>query len=161
VSEIYKLGPKKIQLEQAQSREASTDAKAEWKVESRPGGVLIATHLKTGKRKRFWTFEKQGHLSLQSEGRLFYGKLEAKVRGGSAQAGSDADLVAQFPGKVRKVLVKVGQKVQEGDSLLLVEAMKMEFTIRAPYSGEITKMNVQDGQQLSPGVRFLDLKAAT
>ena len=78
----------------------------------------------------------------------------------SAGGGSDADLVAQFPGKVRKILVKADQAVAEGDPLVLVEAMKMEFAVKAPFAGKVTKLLVKEGQQLSPGDRLLDMEAS-
>ena len=55
----------------------------------------------------------------------------AEQRGG-AGGEEHADLVAQFPGKVRKVLVAEGAQVAEGEPLVLVEAMKMEFAVKAP-----------------------------
>ena len=42
--------------------------------------------------------------------------------------------------------------------MLLLEAMKMEFSVKAPFKGTIERILVKEGQQLSPGDRFLDLK---
>jgi biotin carboxyl carrier protein len=67
-------------------------------------------------------------------------------------------LVAQFPGKVRKIMVQPGQEVQEGDALVMVEAMKMEFGVKAPRAGKIKTILVREGQQLSPGDRFVELE---
>jgi biotin carboxyl carrier protein len=36
--------------------------------------------------------------------------------------------------------------------------MKMEFSVKAPYAGVVDRIHVKEGQQLSPGDRFLDLK---
>jgi len=73
-------------------------------------------------------------------------------------AGGDSDLVAQFPGKVRKVLVTAGAQVEEGQPLVQVEAMKMEFTIKAPARGKVLAVRVSPGQALSPGDRFVDFE---
>lgn len=133
----------------------------EWKLERRPGGWVIAeSH--DGRRVRLSLVEARGVLSASIGGRLHRGEIVQPARGGAgaqSSAGGDADLVAQFPGKVRKLLVAQGEQVEEGQPLLLVEAMKMEFAIKAPFAGTVEKLLVKEGEQLSPGARFLDLKA--
>jgi biotin carboxyl carrier protein len=59
----------------------------------------------------------------------------------------------EFPitGKVTSVNVKAGDMVKEGDTLCLIEAMKMENPILAPVSGKITKMDVSVGQVVEVG----------
>lgn len=138
-------------------------AEGSWKFEQRPGGWMIAT--RDGVRVRFLAHERQGKLSASildpsSGGRTLHGEIQAQARGGSAQGGSDADLISQFPGKIRKILVKAGDDVKEGDSLLLMEAMKMEFAIRAPFAGRVKAIRVQEGQQIGPGDRFVDMEEA-
>ncbi len=91
-------------------------------------------------------------------GTNYHGPIEKKSRGGASAAGSDADLVAQFPGKVRRILITEGTTVVEGEPLVLIEAMKMEFSVKAPFAGKVSKIRVSEGQQLSPGDRFLDLE---
>ena len=132
-----------------------------WTFESRPGGWVVASRARANgsvERKRLMVFESRGKLSFSIDGVLYYGSVDAKSRAGSAVAGSDADLVAQFPGKVRKILVHEGAAVEEGTPLVLLEAMKMEFSVKAPFAGRVEKIFVKEGQQLSPGDRFLDLK---
>ncbi len=134
-----------------------------WTFETRPGGWIVATRARadgTVERKRVFLFEAKGKLSFSVDGRLYHGALEAKSRAGGTSGGSEADLVAQFPGKVRKVLVAEGAEVEEGVPMLLLEAMKMEFSVKAPFAGKIEKILVKEGQQLAPGDRFLDLKPA-
>ena len=154
MSEFYKVSGKKIKLDNP-----AKDLKAnDWKLEWRPGGFVVAIHLQTGERKRFFAHESKGNLSLSIGGKLFYGKLESVSRTGVKGAASDADLKAQFPGKVRKLLVQSQQNVKEGEPLLLIEAMKMEFSIKAPYDGVVKQVHVKEGQQLNPGDKFLDLE---
>jgi 3-methylcrotonyl-CoA carboxylase alpha subunit len=130
-----------------------------WKFSTRPGGWVIA-ELPTGERRRFMICESRANFSTSLGGYLFFGQWIKPQRELSGQKSAD-DLTAQFPGKVRKLLVQAGAMVQEGDSLLLVEAMKMEFAVKAPYSGLIKEVLVQEGQQVSPGVAFVDLEAKT
>jgi 3-methylcrotonyl-CoA carboxylase alpha subunit len=150
MSEQFKIGPARVPLQGATS---------EWKFEHRPGGWVVATRLKDGKRFRFQSLEAAGALSLAAGGRLYHGTIEQPKRGGSGGGASDADLIAQFPGKVRKVLVAEGAAVKQGEPLVLVEAMKMEFAIQAPADGIVKKLLVKEGQQLAPGDRFLDFHA--
>jgi oxaloacetate decarboxylase alpha subunit len=58
---------------------------------------------------------------------------------------------APLAGNVVKILVKPGQVVKEGDSLLILEAMKMETSISAPRSGTIADIKVQSGDACSVG----------
>lgn len=63
---------------------------------------------------------------------------------GAASAGADT-LAAPMPGTVTIVKVAVGDKVTAGQSLLVVEAMKMEHVISAPHSGTVTELDVSPG----------------
>ncbi len=134
-----------------------------WSFEARPGGWVIALS-DTGERKRFMLSEIKRKMSVSLRGFLWSGEsLEQSdaISSGSGTgsiSSSDADLVAQFPGKVRKILIAQGATVQEGDPLVLIEAMKMEFVVRAPFSGIVSEVWVVEGQQVLSGDRFVDLK---
>ncbi len=67
-------------------------------------------------------------------------------------------LVAPMPGKVVDVLVQPGAKVQAGDLLLLLEAMKMEHRITAPAGGVITDVRVRPGEQVANGALLVVLE---
>lgn len=151
--EQLKLSAKKVALPEAQ---------AGWKLSARPGGWWIAERVLADgslERRRVMANEVRGRLGMQLGGKAYFGEVIAVSRGG-AGAGSDADLVAQFPGKVRKVLVEAGASVRAGEPLVLVEAMKMEFSIKAPADGIVKAVRVTEGQQLSPGDRFVDFEAS-
>ena len=64
---------------------------------------------------------------------------------------------APLAGNVVKVLVKAGQVVQEGDSLLIIEAMKMETSISAPRSGTVADIKVQSGDACAVGDSLVTL----
>ena len=65
---------------------------------------------------------------------------------------------APIPGLVVKTLVSSGQSVAEGDTLLLLEAMKMENEIRAPRDGTIHEVRVEPGMQVAMGQVLLSLR---
>ncbi|MEU1124428.1 biotin/lipoyl-containing protein, partial [Streptomyces sp. NPDC005899] len=64
--------------------------------------------------------------------------------GGAARSGADT-LAAPMPGTVTVVKVAVGDEVAAGQSLLVVEAMKMEHVISAPHAGTVTELDVTAG----------------
>ncbi|XP_063023295.1 methylcrotonoyl-CoA carboxylase subunit alpha, mitochondrial [Melospiza melodia melodia] len=85
-------------------------------------------------------------------------KYLSAVSSGAEQGGA----VAPMTGTVEKVFVKAGDKVQIGDPLMVMIAMKMEHTIRAPKAGVIKKVNFQEGAQANrhaPLVEFVDEEA--
>lgn len=60
-------------------------------------------------------------------------------------------LEAPMPGKVIAVQATVGQEVAAGDTLLIVEAMKMEHGIKAPYDGTVSAIHFGVGDAVEPG----------
>ncbi|BCL20655.1 acetyl/propionyl/methylcrotonyl-CoA carboxylase subunit alpha [Streptomyces tuirus] len=66
----------------------------------------------------------------------------------AAHAGADS-LTAPMPGTVTVVKVAVGDEVSAGQSLLVVEAMKMEHVIAAPHAGKVTELDVAPGSTVA------------
>lgn len=131
-----------------------------WKLSVRPGGWIVAES-PSGERRRIFLIEQKGKLSASVGGRLLHGEVKTRERGAGSGPSPETDLSAQFPGKVRKVLVADGAKVAAGDPLLLIEAMKMEFAVHAPGPGRVKRVLVKEGQQLSPGDRFVDFEESS
>ena len=59
------------------------------------------------------------------------------------------NILSPMPGKVTKVLVKEKDKVQEGESLLILDAMKMENIIKSDFNGTIKKISIKENQSVS------------
>ena len=77
---------------------------------------------------------------------------EAPAKSGVAHESADSTVVkAQMPGKIMKINVEVGDHVNEGDVLLIAEAMKMEVEIKAPVSGTVSSIGVNVGDQAAGG----------
>jgi biotin carboxyl carrier protein len=76
-----------------------------------------------------------------------------KLLVGSAglHAAGKQEIRAQMPGKIVKVLVAVGQSVDAGQALLVIEAMKMENEIRSPIDGVVTAVAVTEGGSVETG----------
>ncbi|MGI9274079.1 MAG: sodium-extruding oxaloacetate decarboxylase subunit alpha [Endozoicomonas sp.] len=73
----------------------------------------------------------------------------------AAPADEGEPLPAPLAGNIWKVNVASGQSVEEGDVLLVLEAMKMETEVRAPRAGRITSVDVKDGDSVAVGDTLL------
>ena len=69
----------------------------------------------------------------------------------STSAANAASVHAQMPGKVIRILKQAGDRVQEGEVILILEAMKMEVQITAPVAGTLVEMPLNIGDQVSNG----------
>ncbi|MEJ2155919.1 MAG: biotin/lipoyl-binding protein [Desulfobacteraceae bacterium] len=67
------------------------------------------------------------------------------------KAASQIEILAQLPGNVYEVLCAVGDKVKEGDTVAILEAMKMETPVMAPDSGTIASLVVEKGMTVKAG----------
>jgi acetyl/propionyl-CoA carboxylase alpha subunit len=76
---------------------------------------------------------------------------EEQAAAGASGVKKDLRVRAQMPGKILRVSVKVGDRVEKGQSLLVMEAMKMENEIRATQSGKVTAVKVAEGQAVETG----------
>jgi acetyl/propionyl-CoA carboxylase alpha subunit len=68
--------------------------------------------------------------------------------GGESAADGSA---APMPGKILRVLVSVGDAVETGSTLVIMEAMKMEHAIKAPHAGHVAEVRVAPGDQVEGG----------
>ena len=82
----------------------------------------------------------------------------AQAASGQGSGGS-ATLKAPMPGKVVEALVAKGDKVSEGQGILVIEAMKMEHAITAPASGNVEAVHFAEGDQVDEGLELLVLSA--
>ena len=86
--------------------------------------------------------------------------VPARVTHGSARPSRDteqASLSAPMPATVSLVNVVAGQEVQAGDTLLVLEAMKMELPITAPRAGRIASVACKPGELVAPGTPLLEM----
>ena len=77
---------------------------------------------------------------------------------GSGPAASDAVLTAPMPGTVTAVRAAPGQAVERDDPLVVLEAMKMELTIRAPRDGVVESTCCRPGDLVRPGAPLVRLR---
>ena len=81
------------------------------------------------------------------------GNAAAPVAGAAPKAAAPAPKAAPaaVPGKVVKIVASVGQSVKAGDSVVIVESMKMEIPVVAPQDGTIASIDVAEGAAVENG----------
>lgn len=107
--------------------------------------------------------------ALKHQGKLWFhwrGQSHAvDLSGGRRRAGGESGkahpgvIAAPMPGKVTRVAVRKGEPVTKGQPLVVMEAMKMEYTLEADRDGKVSEVNVQPGAQVGLGevlVRVVD-----
>ncbi len=111
-----------------------------------PAGDSIALEA-NGQRRRYWVTSGGEHHSVQSleDAADFCVRPRFPVATAERPRGA---LTAPMPGKVVQLRVAAGDKVSQGQVLVVLEAMKMEHTVRATEDGEVARVDVVAGQQV-------------
>lgn len=86
------------------------------------------------------------HIHLIDERRVRLGGLQTGI-----QLQGRQNVAVPMPGKVIAVLVSEGDRVEKGQGLVIVEAMKMENEVRSPISGEVKEVRAKAGETLEAG----------
>lgn len=110
-----------------------------------------------GTRHRVRSARRGDRAYVWCDGRVFEFALSA----GGARARPAADhggLLAPMPGRVRKMLVSAGDRVERGQVLLILEAMKMEHSIRAPREGVVRALAYGEGDLVEAGAVLAELE---
>jgi biotin carboxyl carrier protein len=77
-----------------------------------------------------------------------------------SQTATPEKILSLMPGKITKVFVKEGEPVVPGQALVVMEAMKMEYTLKSDISGIVEKVNAILNEQVSLGQLLILLKKA-
>lgn len=121
-------------------------------------------HVKTIAGKNYYSFDgikwkKLAALGvnevLSSNAEMF--KVYRGFRPAGLNKGGAGSLITQMPGKVVKLLKKEGDTVATGETVLILEAMKMENEIKAGVSGTVKAVNVKEGQALEAGFLMIEI----
>ena len=110
--------------------------------------------------------DREGTCVVHVEGEVYEILVEPQTRwiirthGGLAGAGRGQTLIAPLPGKIAHIAVQPGDTVRAGDTLVVIEAMKMENEFKASADGTVTEVRVQPGQAVNPGDVLVVVRAA-
>jgi pyruvate carboxylase subunit B len=78
--------------------------------------------------------------------------------GQKPRASHKGHVTAAMPGTVVAVLVELGQKVNAGDAVLVIEAMKMENEVQAPVAGTIVGIFAAKGEAVTPDMALIEIE---
>jgi biotin carboxyl carrier protein len=126
---------------------------AAYEVRTEPDGSLIVDG---PARTAAWVATADGVRWVFVDGRV-YELAEPQQRGRGRRGGHAGALSAPMPATVRRVLVEPGTSVKAGDTLLILEAMKMELPVRAAASGRVRAIKCREGELVQPGVDLVEI----
>lgn len=101
-----------------------------------------------GHQRRLTFHRTPDGVSFFDEGERFSIRFGADLGGAHAEQGDQNRILAPLPGMVSAVHVAPGSAVEKGRALIVVEAMKMEHTLRAPRDGHVAEVRVATGAQV-------------
>jgi 3-methylcrotonyl-CoA carboxylase alpha subunit len=122
-------------------------------------GGIAARLDKTRRQARY--FLDGSHLHLWSGSEHFDILLDDPRSKGFSATAAQGGLTTPLPGVVVAVSTKVGESVQAGDVLMVLEAMKMEHSIRAPHDGVVKLIHFKHGDRVPEGSQLLELAPAS
>ncbi len=114
-------------------------------------GQTISVYAQKIKRQLWFHYDGQVHIY----------EPEQKKTQGAAHGEKAEALVAPMPGKITKLSVREGELVEKGQTLVVMEAMKMEYRLEAPRMTRVKSVLCKEGEQVGLGVtlvRFQDEK---
>jgi acetyl-CoA/propionyl-CoA carboxylase biotin carboxyl carrier protein len=157
----YRISPHGVELELERSATELTlriDDRAvvieTYHVDERYVTVVI-----DGQTHRYLYAREAGHIHVASEGQsLCLMPADEEADDATDSAGFTANVVAPMPGKVLDVIAKVGDRLEAGAPLLLLEAMKMEQTIRTATPAIVAEIHVDNDAMVGPGQTLVTLE---
>lgn len=153
----------KLQLEFKDGRYKISLDDEEYAVDSTPISDNCLSLLVNGKAFTVYFAEANGKKYFSIGGEQFCieeTKSEASAASGAGATAVDEAPVAAspMPGKVVKILVREGDQVEQGQGLVIVEAMKMENEIKSPVKGKVEKVNFKSGDLVDAAQPIIELE---
>ncbi|CAM9105931.1 unnamed protein product [Discosporangium mesarthrocarpum] len=128
------------------------------------GDVIVYDGKREGEEVVLWCT--QGPVEGDEEDRFRYHlkaiRPSARGRGGhrSSSGSINPKVISPMPGRVIRILASVGDKVDKGQDLLIMEAMKMEHPVLAPFKGQIKSFHFAEGSLVDDGACLVTLESA-
>ena len=106
----------------------------------------------------FWAWVGSS-LELWVDGNTFiFERVERRRQANRESSGGGSDILALMPGTVEQILVQPGDSVERGQTVIIMESMKMELTVVAHRNGVVKQIPVKGGDQVDKGMRLLELE---
>ena len=126
------------------------------------GGVMKRIPIQLEDKKTWAFIEKVGAAYwMHWQGQTFVFEDERKRKSKSQGATDDpTKIVAPMPGKILKLNVAAGDNVVAGQTLVVMEAMKMEYSLKAKVDSKVKSVNAEVSQQVKANDTLVDLEPA-
>ena len=96
---------------------------------------------------------------LEIGGAIYSTRLTSKFKNRKTwELPDQRKVISVIPGTIQKVMVSEGDEVAVGDSMMILEAMKMRNEIKAPQNGVIKRVNVEEGEHVSKAYLLLEFQ---
>ena len=128
---------------------------AEFRVELRDGSVLVDGAAVVPPRHA-WCVAAGDTRWVFIAGEVF--AFEIQRPGRRPSAAHHGSLAAPMPATVLRINVTAGAAVRRGDTLLVLEAMKMELPVRAPADGAVKAVTCREGELVQPGTALVEME---
>ena len=92
------------------------------------------------------------------DGRTAYVGRDASTTRGRAKGRGESSVMAPMPATVVAINAQPGQAVADGETVIVLEAMKMELPIKAPRAGVVKAVHCAKGELAQPGVNLLEIE---
>lgn len=122
-------------------------------------GPVITFEDEAGHRQRARVIRDGDAVHVMIDGRNQRFAVEPRFPDRSAESAADGAF-APMPGQIVKVLVSEGEQVTTGQTLVIMEAMKMEHSIGAPHDGVVAELHAKEGGQVSEGEVLVVVRSA-
>ena len=120
------------------------------------GERVIVDGVETPLPRRAWAVAGGDVRWVFVDGAVF--ELEVQHRGARRRSSQQGSIAAPMPATVVRVLAVPGQAVKRGDTLIVLEAMKMELPVRAAADGTVKSVSCREGQLVQPGVPLVEME---
>lgn len=94
------------------------------------------------------------------DGQVFRMAKVEQMRDPKAFTKMSGDILSPISGKIVAVRVAEGDAVEANQVLVIIEAMKMEYQVKSPFKGTVTKVHHKEKEQVDIGARLVDIKEA-
>ena len=157
-------GTYRIEVDFRDGKYLVTIGDRQYEIDSQPISENCLSLLVNEKAYTVFIVEEEGKKYISIQGEQFCVE-EAKAETGARSIAESATLkgtptiAAPMPGKIVKILVGEGDKVEKGQGLVIVEAMKMENEIRSPSAGIVEKINFKEGDLVDAAEPIIELES--
>jgi biotin carboxyl carrier protein len=125
-------------------------------IEELGNGAFVVTH--AGRRLRVVVAGPPDDRWVFADGRVTRVEIVSNDRRPSGRRSAAHDMSAPMPATVVNILVEPGAHVAKGDTVLMLEAMKMELPIRASRNGIVRAVMCKPGELVQPGVNLVEIE---